>query len=447
MRGLWSTIALVVVLGGLFAYIRLDVAKLPNPLITKEEKVLASVQSDQIEGLRITSESGETTTLEKVDGGWQVVDPMTAPADQSKVTAITSGLPSISLIRVVDEKPTDLENYGLAKPRIDVGYKVSGDKDYRHLLIGEKSPIGSDVFAMRSDDKRVLLISSNWEPALNLSTFELRDKALLKFDHSKVDGIDVSAGGRRLQFAKDGREWMLARPVRVRADYGAVEGLVDKVEGQATSFATNEASPADLKKYGLDKPDATVTLSIGSARLTLLIGGKSDDGGVYVRDGSRPVIMIADHALVDDVMKGADQYRHKDIFEFHAFNANRLEIARNGQTVVFEQVKGQDETAPGTWRRVSPNPGDIDKDKMAALLAKLETMHASSFAESTAKTGLNSPAMTVYVKFDEGKKEERIVFGKAGAEVYAARPDEPGAAKIDAADFGEALEALDGISK
>ncbi len=446
MRGLWSTIALTVVLGGLSAYIYFHVRTLPSPLVTKEEKVLASIQSDQLDELRITSESGETTTLKKVDGGWQVVDPVAAPADESKVTAITSGLPSMSVTRIVDETPTDLGSYGLAKPRIDVGFKVSGDKDYRHLLIGEKSPLGNDLFATHSGEKRVYLVSANWEPVFNASTFDLREKALLKFDRSKVDGIEVSAGGRLLQFAKDGREWKVTKPVQARADYGSVEGLLNRLEGKAKSFVTNEASPVDLKKYGLDKPEATVNLSIGSSTLTLLIGGKVDEGAVYARDGSKPAVMAAESALADELKKGTDQYRRKEIFEFHAFNADRFDVTRNGQTVVFEKVKGQGDV-PEKWRRVSPNASDLDRDTLNGLLSKLENLRASSFTESRAKTGLDAPAMSVLVKFEDGKKEERVTFGKAGAEVYAARQDEPGAAKLDAADFNEALKALDGVSK
>src|SRR6266850_7034557 len=300
MRGLWSTIVLIVILAGLYAYIRFDVAKQPSTLVSPEEKILASVESDKLDGLRIRSESGETTTLKKGEGGWQVVEPIAAPADESKVTAVTSGLPSISLVRVVDEKPTDLANYGLAKPRIDVGFKTSGEKDYRHLLIGEKSPIGSDVFAMRSDEKRVVLISANWEPSFNASTFDLREKALLKFDHSKVDGVEVSAGGKLLQFAKDGREWKLTKPLQARADYGAVDGLLGRLEGKAKSFVTNDASPVDLKKYGIDRPEATLNLTVGSTKLTLLVGGKADDGAVYVRDQSKPAVMTAESALTDD---------------------------------------------------------------------------------------------------------------------------------------------------
>ena len=447
MRGLWPTIVLIVILAGLFAYIRFDVTKQPSLLVAKEEKVLASVESDKLDGLRIRSESGETTTLKKSDGGWQVVDPIAAPADESKVTAITSGLPSISLVRVVDDKPTDLENYGLAKPRIDVGFKTSGDKDYRHLLIGEKSPVGGDVFAMRSDEKRVVLISGNWEPSFNASTFDLREKALLKFDRSKVDGIEVSAGGKLLQFAKDGREWKLTKPLQARADYGAVEALVGRSESKAKSFVTDDASPADLKKYGLDKPEATLNLTVGSAKLTLLVGGKASDGAVYVRDRSKPAVMIAESALADDLKKGVEEYRLKDVFQFHAFNANRLDVARDGLTVVFERVKSEADDTADKWRRASPNAGDVDKDKMGGLLSKLESLRASSFTSSTAKTGLASPAMTVLVKFDDGKKEERITFGKAGTETYAARPDEPGAARIDTAAFDSAVKALDEASK
>ena len=447
MRGLWSTIVLIVILAGLFAYIRFDVAKQPSLLVAKEEKVLASVESDKLDGLRIRSESGETTTLKKSDGGWQVVDPIAAPADESKVTAITSGLPSMSLVRVVDDKPTDLENYGLAKPRIDVGFKTSGDKDYRHLLIGEKSPVGGDVFAMRSDEKRVVLISANWEPSFNASTFDLREKALLKFDRSKVDGIEVSAGGKLLQFAKDGREWKLTKPLQAHADYGAVEGLVGRLEGKAKAFVTNDADPADLKKYGLDRPEATLNLTFGSTTLTLLVGGKAGDGAVYVRDRSKPAVMTAESALADDLKKGVEEYRLKDVFQFHAFNANRLDVARDGLTVVFERVKSEADDTADKWRRASPNAGDVDKDKMGGLLSKLESLRASSFTSSTAKTGLASPAMTVLVKFDDGKKEERITFGKAGTETYAARPDEPGAARIDTAVFNDAVKALDEISK
>ena len=209
MRGLRSTILLIVVLGGLAAYIYFVTWKKPEStdIDTKQEKVFAALQADKIDDIQLKSSSGETTTLKKADGGWQLVAPVTARADEGIVSTITSNLASTTVTRVVEDNAADLKAYGLSEPRIDVAFKASGDKDYRHLLIGEKSPAG-DLFAKRSDDKRVLLIPASEEAPFNRSTFDLRDKALLKFDREKVDGLErhrrrqaaaVRERGRRLE--------------------------------------------------------------------------------------------------------------------------------------------------------------------------------------------------------------------------------------------------------
>ena len=46
-------------------------------------------------------------------------------------------------------------------------------------------------------------------------------------------------------------------------------------------------------------------------------------------------------------------------------------------------------------------------------------MRAASFVDSTAKTGLDKPALTVDAKFDDGKKDEKVTFGQVGTDVFA----------------------------
>src|SRR5262249_35987016 len=145
---------------------------------------------------------------------------------------------------------------------------------------------------------------------------------------------------------------------------------------------------------------------------------------------------------------GVDQFRQMNVFDFKPYNATRLEIARAGSSVVFEKVKGPDDKTPDKWRRVSPNPGDVDKDKIDTLVQKLSDMRAASFVDSTAKTGLAAPVMTVTAKFDEGKKEEHVAFGKVDNDGFASvPPGEPGAAKFDAPALNDVLKALDEVSK
>jgi hypothetical protein len=213
------------------------------------------------------------------------------------------------------------------------------------------------------------------------------------------------------------------------------------------SIVADDASPADLKKYGLDKPQATVDLNAGSAKASLILGAKADDTSIYARDASKPMVVTVESSLLDEVKKGADDYRRKDLFEFRAYNANHIEFTRNGQTVAFDRVKSDKEGTPDKWHRASPNAGDVDKDKFDAFLGRISNMRAEKFVASVSGTGLDKPALTVAVKFDDNKKEERVTFGQSGQDVYAARPGEPGGAKTDTADFNESLKSIDELSK
>jgi hypothetical protein len=357
---------------------------------------------------------------------------------------------------VVDENPADLKEYGLDSPRITIEFKASGDKtygDYHRLFIGGKSPTGGDLFARHDADKRVILVAGYTEPIFNRSTFDLRDKAVLAFEREKVDRIAVSTSGlgtssaTSIDLAKEGPDWKLTRPVAALADYSAVDSLLSRVQMAAMkSIVTEQAAPADLKKYGFDKPQATVVLSAGGTSSSLVVGGKATGDDVYVRDASKPIVATAEGALLKDLQKGADDYRRKEIFAFRAYATDRLEFTREGQTIVFEKVKAQGQT-PEKWHRVSPNAGDPDAMGMENLLMKLESLRAMSFVGSAAKTGLDKPSLTVYAKFEDGKKEQRVALAKAGADGYASVPGQPGPAKFPVADFDELMKALDAVSK
>src|SRR5262249_54333602 len=150
-------------------------------------------------------------------------EPIKARADEGELSGLTGALAQVNIVRVIDEKPADLKDYGLTAPRIEVAFKTDADKAIsRKLVIGEKSPTGADLFAQRDGEPRVFLVPSYQESTFNKSTFDLRDKTVLKFERDKVDGIEVSATGKpALQLAKTGGDWKLARPLQVRADFGA----------------------------------------------------------------------------------------------------------------------------------------------------------------------------------------------------------------------------------
>jgi Domain of unknown function (DUF4340) len=447
MRGLWSTLVLLVVLIGLGGYIYFTGAK-PADTGSKQEKVFAGVDADKVQEIKVKSESGDATTLKKEGGAWKIVAPVSAAASDADAQGIANTIGSLEIDRVVDENPADLKDYGLAQPRIDIEFKSSDGKPSGRLRIGNKTVTGGNVYAMRNDDKKVVTVAEYQQASLNKSTFDLRDKSLVKFERDKVDGLDVTVDGKPIEMAKSNGDWRLVKPIAARADLSAVEGLVGKVEGaQMKSVVTAEPEPAELKKYGLDKPSVTVDVRLGTAHTSLMIGGKAPDGTYYARTNAKPDVYTIDASVADDLKKPADDYRRHDLFEFRAFNATRVDITRNGQTVAFERVKSDAKDQPDKWRRVAPTAGEPDRQKVQDFLAGLADMRATSFVDAKAKTGLDMPAMVVVAKYDDGKKEERVTFGRNGSDVYAARADDPGAAKIEAEKFDEAVKALDELSK
>lgn len=437
MRGLKSTIALAVVLAGLGAYIYF--VEWNKPAAGAEEKTKAfTVTADQIEEVEIKQAGGDTSRLRMETSGWQLVEPAKAPADPSELSSVTSNLSTLEVQRVVDENPGDLAQYGLNPPRVDVGFRLKGEKDFRRLHIGEKTPTGGDLYARRADEKKVFLISSFLDSTFNRTSFDLRDKSVLEFERDKADTVEIARGSNVIQFAKSGgTDWKIVKPIAARGDFGAVEALVTRLSsGQMQKLVAPEGS--DLRQYGLDKPSLVATVSTGSARASLALGRK-DGEATYAKDLSRPAVFTVEQSFVADLEKALPDYRRKDVFDFRSFTANRVEIHRGPETFVFEKTKDKD--GKEIWRNASGQ--NADSAKVEDALTKLSNLRATTF-ESAQHASLRTPELTVTVRFDENKTET-VTLARAGSDVYAARADEPGSAKLETTPFEDAVKAVEAL--
>ncbi len=447
MRGFKSLIVLSAVLAGLAAYVYFVESKKPEEsAATAGPKVFAAMKTEAVEEITVKSAGGDRTTLKKAGGIWQITAPVTAPADEAEVSGIVTGLAAIDIVRTVEENATDLAQFGLAEPRVEIDFREAGGKPALRLLIGDKTATSGDLYARLPSDKKVFLIAGSYDTTFNRGTFDLRQKSVLAFERDKVDLVTVQSGTTTIELARAADQWKLGKPIQAPADYGTVEGLIGRVQSaQMKALTAQEAT--DLKPYGLDKPAASITFGLGSSRATLHIGAKTDAGTVYARDASRPMVFTVDATLLDEVRKPADQLRRKDVFEFRAFNATSVQVARGTETVIFEKAKGPGKDAADVWRRAKPTAKDVDAAAFDDFLTKLTNLRAQSFVETggKAKTGLEAPALVVTVRFEDGKKEEQVTFGRAGTDVHAAMTGQPGAAKLDATEFDDVLKALEAI--
>ena len=438
MRGLRTFLMLLVVAAALGGYVYYDSKREPGDGGTKLEKVFADVQSDKIDQVTVKSAAGEQTTVKKQGTGWQMTQPAAVAADEAEISGMTSNLASMEVQRVVDEQPAQVKDYGLEPPHIEVSF-TSGGKEHK-LLLGQKTPTGSDLYAKLPDKPRVFLIASYLESMFNKSTFDLRDKTILKIERDKIDGMQIELADRTTKFAKQNSDWRLTAPLQARADFGAIEGILGRLNStpMKSIVAPDVSDPKKLQEYGLDKPSATVHVNAGSSQAGLAIGKSAGDGTVYAKDLSRPMVFTVEQALADELKKPADDFRVKDLFDARAFNTTRIEVVRGGQTLAFEKDKD-------AWKQVTPAAKAADTAKVEALLTALTNARATGFTDKIADTGLDTPEVSVTIKFEEGKKEEKVAFGRKGSDAFARREGDPGAAKIDAASLDGIVKAADAL--
>ena len=437
MRGLKSTVALAVVLLGLVGYIYFVDSKKPASGAAETKAKAFTVEADQIEEIQIKPAAAESSRAEKTNGTWQLVEPEKTDADQGQLTNTATSIASLEVNGIVDDNPSDLAQYGLNPAKLDVAFRVKGEKDLRHLLVGEKTAAGGDLYAKRADEKRVILISSYLEGTFNRTPFDLRDKTLLKFDHEKVDGLEIARGGAVTQLAKSNGEWAIVKPYRARADFGTAEAAISSLSSTQMQKIVSPTA-VDLQAYGLDRPAVTTTVISGSARATLALG-KVEGDSTYARDVSRPMVFTIPQATAVDLQKDAGMFRRKDMFDGRSFNASRVELHRGAETLTFARSKDKD--GKDVWRNAAGTV--VDTAKVEDMLTKLSNIRAQLFQERV-DPALKMPTLVATVSMDNGKTET-VTFARQGDAVIANRADEGGSATVEAVALNDAMMAIDAL--
>lgn len=100
----------------------------------------------------------KTTEIDRSGSGWQVVKPIQTSADATRVEGWLDQLGNLNADQVV-QAASDLSQYGLAQPKLDVEISLAAGKSAK-LMLGDKTPDGNDYYAQVPNDKQVYLVNS-----------------------------------------------------------------------------------------------------------------------------------------------------------------------------------------------------------------------------------------------------------------------------------------------
>ena len=247
------------------------------------DKTVLSIPRDKIESVRITRASG-VLTLTKVGSKWELSEPLKAPTDEFAADGIVDALSSLKADKFVAAGASDLKGYGLDAPRLTVEIRAVGGAQYG-LRIGKEASAGSTVYAARIADNDVVEIAKATFDSLNKTAGDLRSKKLLDVQTDAVERISVVTRKVRWEVRKSGSDWIFVHPTpNQKADAVDVDNAILDATGSADRWVADNPSDADLGRYGLLQPEATVSITVkGGTVKKLELGKKTSSGDRYAR--------------------------------------------------------------------------------------------------------------------------------------------------------------------
>jgi hypothetical protein len=384
-------------------------------------KILTLKDTD-VAKIEIKKKGAEEVALAKNDAGkWQITRPKPLVADQDSVTSMVSTVSSLSSDRLVDEKASDLKQYGLSDPALEVDITTKDSKPQK-LLIGDDTPAGSGAFAMLSGERRVFTIASYTKSSVDKRPSELRDKRLLTADFDKISQIELTAKKQTLAFGRNKETWQILKPKPLRADNFQVEDLARKLKEarmDAGSADADEKKAASAFASGAVVVTAKVTDAGGTQELEI----RKNKDDYYARSSAVPGVYKVSSDLGPGLDKGLDDFRNKKLFDFGFDDPNKVEM-HDGSKAYFLTKGGQDWWSDGK---------KMDGRSVQSFVDKVRELSATKFADS----GFAAPILEVTVTSGDGKRVEKVLVSKNGDKFLAKREAEAALYELDSAAVSE----------
>ena len=357
--------------------------------------------------------------LQKSGDHWDVVKPLHARADDQKVNDLIAQVTTARIQQFVADDHGDLHQYGLAEPRGSLTLFAENDKQGQTLQIGgipEKEK--EQVYVRFSPRAFVYTLPKKVEEILNNKPNDLRDRHLVRVDTKVLDRVTIDAPGKgKTVLARKDENWTIVSKNNAPANSSEVRRLINTLQNeQVTKFVEDVAS--NLPKYGLDKPQLTITFSsfasentaetkAGEQPFASISFGKVEGDAIYARVGDEPFVVAVRKALLDQIFVDSLQWQDLAIFNFKPEQIHRLSLTSEK---ILALARGQNNQ--WSWTTGS---GGINQTNLQSLLNTLATLHGVRWVGSTTPAhGLDKPQLVVsFTTSPDDKATHKLIIGAA----------------------------------
>ena len=433
VRGLLIAIGLLAVLGvGTWWSNRTKAAEEAKPKSDTAPKLFA-IPEDQIAQLSLKRRDGAEIILKKnAANKWEMVQPQPYRVDADAVNGITNSLTSLNAEEVVEDKASNLRQYGLDSPSFELTVAKKDGKTQR-LLIGDDTPTGGNVYAKLADDARVVSMNSSTKSTLDKTAQDLRDKRLLTFDSDKLTRVELTSKKQTVEFGKNNQnEWQILQPKPLRADSFQVEELIRKLkDAKMDASVTDEDAKKAAASFGSGTVAGTAKVTDNSGAHTIEVRKNKDD--YFAKSSAVEGVYKVSNDLGTALEKGLDDFRNKKLFDFSFSDPSKLDVTRDGKTTSY--AKTGEKWFAGTKQ--------VDSASLQGFVDKLRDLSAAKFLDS----GFGTPTMELTVTSNDGKRVEKVQISKPGSDYLAKRDNEASVYQLDSKAAEDLMKAAGEIKE
>ncbi len=445
-----KTYAALAILGGLGAYLYfVESKKTPTVEGEKKKEKLFTFEKAKAREITLAPKGAEGIHLVKEGGSWKMTAPAAVAADGSEADSLVTSFEGLESDETIDETAAKLSDYGLETPRNSISVGLEGAKDPLTILLGDKTPDSSAVYAKLPTKPRVFTIASYAETSFTKKPFDLRDRSLFHMKRDAVKSVEISGPDGPYALARsDKGEWSFTKPLATKAGRWSVDSLLGTLENlKMESVAAEDAK--DLKPFGLDKPARTVAVGLADGSTQKIeIGSSPADKKYNVRDVARSLVAVIPGALVDDLAKGMKELREKRVLDVAAYDVEAFDVEIAGspkRIFVRTTAKDKDGIEASKWKRTAPDTKELETNKVQDALFKIGGIETQEFIDAPgadAVYALDAPALKVSVRYAGGKPATWFAVGKKDGAAFARRPDDGSVLKLDPTKADDLIKAF-----
>lgn len=384
---------------------------------TKQANQLFKAEKDSVNRLILTT-ANDHIVCEKRGTEWVITTPIRTQGDAQAIESSLSGILSAGIERKIADSTADLSLYGLSAPRGQVQVIINNG-EHTTLMIGDENPTGDMIFVKYPVSETVYTTAKALWNNVNKKLFDLRDKKIMHFMADDVRRISIDSRKKgKVSLELVNGKWQITAPANLPANDNEVKSLLNRMaNGKARNFIAEE--PADLKKYGLAKPDVTINLEIGEtlAQTSFLIGdtARNDGGGYFAKEETRQPVFTIEKWAVDGLKKNAFDLQDKKVLGYDGQSADRIVWRIASQEYAAIRIDSLN------WMVVAPETLQVDPTLMGRWLKSLADFSVDELEsyqpKPLANYGLTMPYLQLAV-YNRNQQIGSVMVGKEVGDKY-----------------------------